>query len=223
MPKRTAAESFIHFSALILALTPKRQKKQVEKIFKEWEEEINEGGGISQEEKRVGKKTKRQLMSRAKFNAILKPFFVPVKTIDNFILNYEDFTNETNCMNHIKKLFEQDRADKQRLLKSAAFQGYGYDKLLEFCGNSKKLFATKIKQFELPHSLSYSYFLIRLSKLILPNPILLQSSLSVYFVKKYIKELERYAGRTPEGECEEDIATFGSQVNPMDISPSVSQ
>ena len=198
MPKRTAAESFAFYMPLLLQLISDSEQETAKKYFEEWEAEIRQ-----QAPRKKSKKVEED------FKTKLEQYL----TFDNvqvFNVNEEDFVSIESSFGVITKLIESDKLPNSTLLKSAAFQGRGFKKILELCERRKKIFVEKLKEFEIPYNVSYCYFLMKLSDLILPHVLFLNSAMPISFVRQNFKKLEQYIKDLNKPALMEEMS-FGSQ------------
>lgn len=199
--KRSAAEAFLYYSELLLVLVPEAKKEAAEKILNEWKDEAVplKKPGKAEEKKRLKKEDFRKKMEE----------YLLVEPVAEFRVSEDNFENIEKCKDLIVKLHKQDSSHNRTLLQSAAWQGKALKKILDLCGNKKKLFMEKIEVFEIPYTISYSYFLIRLSTLVFSHQLLFSSAVPVSFIRKHFKEIEDYLGYLNQTALQNP--TFGSQ------------
>lgn len=181
--KRTAAEAFVYYTELLLTLVPNDKQEEAKNILKQWEEE--RFNLVTQR-----KKTSSP-MDPEKFKRVIEKYLVYDK-LESFTVNIDNFKDEESCVSLIKKLVKQDNEQNNVMLRSSVYQGYGLAMLLKLCSNKKSQFTQKLETMEIGYSTSYAYFLIKVSKLILPHELLLGSSMPLWFVKKHFKDIETY-------------------------------
>lgn len=136
--------------------------------------------------------TKRRRVEHDDFDETMKKYLTTSPPLPSFNPTNEDFIDIRSCAALIIKLSKNDYHNRNTLLRSAAFQGVALEKILSICEHKKQVFMGKLKSFEIPHSPSYCYFLIRLSKLINSDVALQNSSMPISFVRNNFKRIEEY-------------------------------
>ena len=126
------------------------------------------------------------------FDKTMKKYLTTSPPLPSFNPTNEDFIDIRSCAALIIKLSNNDYHNRNTLLRSAGFQGIALEKILSICEHKKQVFVGKLKSFEIPHSPSYCYFLIRLSKLINSDVALQNSSMPISFVRNNFKRIEEY-------------------------------
>lgn len=215
MPKRSAAEAFTFFSALLMEMIPPQKKKEAEDIFKKWSEE---------QKWDASPESRKKKPTTENFNLLIEKY-LKVQAVPNFFVKEEDFSTAEKSVELIKKLCLNDQINHRSMLQSAVLQGRCLKIILEASENKKKLFVKKLKDFEISYEASYAYFLIKLYTLISPYQRLLNSSMPISFVKKHFQEIEKYICDFKLPACEQmDLSffSFGSH-SPQTSEPQTSE
>lgn len=187
---------------LLLELISDSEQETAKKYFEDWEAEIREQAPRKKSKKVHAKEV-------VDFKTKMEQYII-FTNVPQFSVKREQFDSIENSFGIISKLIDSDQTSNSTLLKSAAFQGYGFRKILEMCENKKKKFVEKLKIFNIPYNVSYCYFLMKLSTLVLQHDLLLNSSMPISFVRKNFKELEQYVIDLNKPVLMEEMS-FGSQ------------
>jgi len=199
MPKRTAAEAFSFYMPILLNLIKEEHKETANKYFEEWKLEIQSR-----------KKNKLDSQKQVEDITVKIEQYLNTTTIPQFNVTKEHFITIEDSATMISKLIASDKVHHGSLLRSAAYQGYGFKRILELSDNKKNRFVANLELFRISYNVSYCYFLMNLSDLILPHVLFLNSSMPISFVRKHFKEIKIYIEKLNQPTTIEEMR-FGSQ------------
>lgn len=145
------------------------------------------------EKKQLKTKRKAQNLSPTDFAKQIEKFLI-CENIAEFPVKKEDFVTEEKSAEIIRNLIKTDQVNRKKLLRSSAYQGYGFTVIHKACQQKKKLFMEKLKMFGIEYHISHVYFLIKLSSLILDHELFINSAIPLRFLRKHFKEFENYVG-----------------------------